>query len=150
MNFTQLSERLQASAAWSINAVGIRRIESGERRVSPDDLVALSIALGVSPITLLYPNAKNADDNVVVTGLPIGEDARVVWEWFTASQWGYWAMERRGNFDRPSTFYRNSWPQWLLDSHDQSWLDFMDDTWESTRNKARQQLLDGEAPNGES
>ena len=38
MNYKQLSERLQSKANWSINAVRIRRIESGERRVTPDDL----------------------------------------------------------------------------------------------------------------
>ena len=47
MNYTQLSEELQRLGR-NINAVGIRRTESGERRVTPDDLSAFAIALNVS------------------------------------------------------------------------------------------------------
>lgn len=85
MNFTQLSERLMGAAGWSINAVGIRRIESGERRVTPDDLMALAVALGVSPTTLLMPNSVTGDESVEATGVKGGIEARRLWRWLRAS-----------------------------------------------------------------
>lgn len=144
MNYTQLSERLRKAANWSINAVGIRRIESGERRVTADDLMALSVALGVSPVTLLYPTkAPSADELLDVTGLE-PQTARVVWEWTTASQWAFWAVERGGAFDVPSNFFRRTWPQWLLDAEGtKGLLELIDATWAEAREKARQQLMDG-------
>jgi transcriptional regulator with XRE-family HTH domain len=36
--------------------VGLGRIESGERRLDVDVLIALAVALGVSPTTLLTPD----------------------------------------------------------------------------------------------
>jgi transcriptional regulator with XRE-family HTH domain len=85
LNYTQLSERLQEVADWSINAVGIRRIESGERRVTPDDLMALARALGVWPITLLMPDTEDGADRVRATGLSKTVTAEGLWDWLTAS-----------------------------------------------------------------
>lgn len=86
MNYKQLSERLERIADWSINAVGIRRIESGERRVTPDDLLALAVALGVSPASLLMPNLRTVaqDDVVPITGWRKPITASAVWRWLTA------------------------------------------------------------------
>jgi transcriptional regulator with XRE-family HTH domain len=84
LNYTQLSERLQQVAGWSINAVGIRRIESGERRVTPDDLVALALALQVSPSTLLMPDTETADESVQATGIDVGVEAHQLWRWLVA------------------------------------------------------------------
>jgi transcriptional regulator with XRE-family HTH domain len=84
MNMTQLSERLRDAANWAINAVGIRRIESGERRVTPDDLTALAVALGVSPITLLMPAKVDKSDLVSVTGFDDGLTAEELWDWLAA------------------------------------------------------------------
>src|SRR4051794_39405128 len=69
MNYTQLSERLRPLGR-SINAVGVRRTESGERRVSPDDLFAFAIALDVAPASLLMPNLDTVkqNDQVQITG----------------------------------------------------------------------------------
>lgn len=85
-NFTELSERLAAEANWSINAVGIRRIEAGERRVTPDDLAALAIALGVSPVSLLMPKLRTVStaDDVEFTGLQSPIPAETGWLWLTA------------------------------------------------------------------
>ena len=85
-NFTEPSERLTAEANWSINAVGIRRIEQGERRVTPDDLAALAVALGVSPVSLLMPNLRTSGTTDVVefTGLHSPIRAEVGWLWLTA------------------------------------------------------------------
>lgn len=46
----------------------IGRIESGDRRVEVDDLLALSIALGVSPLALLLPAARSPHEQIEVTG----------------------------------------------------------------------------------
>ncbi|CPZ27743.1 helix-turn-helix domain-containing protein [Mycobacteroides abscessus] len=84
--YTELSERLQKTAGWNINAVGIRRIEAEERRVTPDDLVALAVALGVSPATLLMPLVQTvrSDDQVEVTAVSHPVLAHEYWSWITA------------------------------------------------------------------
>ncbi|MBJ8344825.1 helix-turn-helix domain-containing protein [Antrihabitans sp. YC2-6] len=45
----------------------LSQIETGARRIDVDDLVALAIALDVSPNTLLIPQAENLDDEVTLT-----------------------------------------------------------------------------------
>src|ERR1700694_4051563 len=40
---------------------GVRRAESGDRRVDVDDLIALAVALRVSQISLLLPGMPAAD-----------------------------------------------------------------------------------------
>jgi transcriptional regulator with XRE-family HTH domain len=56
----QLSERMKKLGR-PIPALGIHRIENGERRVDADDLVTLSVALGVSPVSLLTPHYLTAE-----------------------------------------------------------------------------------------
>ena len=51
MNYTQFAERLH-EVGRPINAVGVRRMEAGERRIDVDDLDALAAAFGV-PIEAL-------------------------------------------------------------------------------------------------
>ncbi|OYN78891.1 helix-turn-helix domain-containing protein [Mycolicibacterium sphagni] len=109
MNYSQLSERLKAATDWSINAVGIRRIESGERRVTPDDLVALAIALKVSPAKLLMPPATERSESVEVTGVNQPVQAEELWAWLTSDQ------PLRAMQIGPGAFRDNTWPQWLLD-----------------------------------
>ena len=60
LNYTDLSTRL-ANIGRDIPPLAVRRIEEGNRRVDVDDLVALAIALGVSPATLLMPAHEAAD-----------------------------------------------------------------------------------------
>lgn len=55
----ELSERL-AGLHRPIPPLGIHRIESGTRRVDVDDLVAIALALGVSPLALLLPTEAAA------------------------------------------------------------------------------------------
>ncbi|OKH65396.1 helix-turn-helix domain-containing protein [Mycolicibacterium mageritense] len=85
LNYTQVSEQL-AHLGWTISAVGVRRIESGERRVDVDDLVAFAVALGVSPASLLMPNLATvvAKDVVPITGWKKPITATLVWRWLTA------------------------------------------------------------------
>ena len=57
----------------------LSKIERGERRVDADDLVAIAIALGVSPATLLLPPVADAT-LTQVTG--VGQvPSRSAWDW---------------------------------------------------------------------
>ncbi|MFW0787581.1 helix-turn-helix transcriptional regulator [Gordonia sp. CPCC 206044] len=63
-----------------IAALGLLRIEEGDRRVDVDDLMALSVALRCAPAALLMPAVNVIDDRVSATGL--GEvDAGDLWNW---------------------------------------------------------------------
>lgn len=54
MVYAELSRKL-AEMGREIPPLGLRRIETGERRVDVDDLVALALALDLSPLALLLP-----------------------------------------------------------------------------------------------
>ncbi|MCX2929274.1 helix-turn-helix transcriptional regulator [Mycobacterium sp. CVI_P3] len=133
MNYTQLSQRLQSAANWSINAVGIRRIESGDRRVTADDLMALAVALRVSPIALLMPNTEMKGAEVHVTGLPRTFTAEQVWEWLRASEQGYFPVE----FESPQAFLTRSWPTWFQEQMC-DWLASVDDRYKQMQEKTLQ------------
>jgi len=55
------------------------KIERGTRRVDVDDLMALSVALGVSPLRLLMPHTATADEYVQATCRPT-EPAHLLWD----------------------------------------------------------------------
>src|SRR3954454_23683106 len=61
MSLTQLSEAMTDIAGRPILASGLGKIESGERRVDVDDLVALAVALDVSPVRLLLPRPTSEE-----------------------------------------------------------------------------------------
>jgi transcriptional regulator with XRE-family HTH domain len=106
MSYTQLSRRLEERANWSINAVGIRRIEAGERRVTADDLVALAVALGVTPPTLLMPDVDQIDEEVHITGNPPLSAARA-WMWLGAN------LPISGD-EAWAEFIVRAWPRWRV------------------------------------
>lgn len=54
LGYADMSRQL-AAIGRDIPPLGLRRIESGERRVDADDLVALAILFDVSPLVLLLP-----------------------------------------------------------------------------------------------
>jgi transcriptional regulator with XRE-family HTH domain len=111
MSFAQLSDRLQTDARWSINPVGIRRIESGERRVTPDDLTALAVALKVSPITLLMPglpDTENPNEMVEVTGIDVKVSAAKLCLWLQADPSGASLVGLS-----PYAFILAALPKWL-------------------------------------
>ncbi|KUI27745.1 helix-turn-helix domain-containing protein [Mycobacterium sp. GA-2829] len=85
LTYTEVSERL-TSVGWPISAVGIRRIEDEERKVTVDDLVSLSVALGVSPISLLADNVDDPTDLVAATGLSDPISAEEFWKWLRADR----------------------------------------------------------------
>ena len=80
LGYTELSERLK-DLRKRISPLGLRRIENGARRVDADDLFALAVALGVSPTTLLIPNADDGGEQVVATGVTEKLDAERLWKW---------------------------------------------------------------------
>jgi transcriptional regulator with XRE-family HTH domain len=66
LTYRELADRL-AELGRAIPTLGLARIEKGERRVDADDLVALAIALGVTPNALLLPRDVDATDDVALT-----------------------------------------------------------------------------------
>lgn len=79
----QLSARL-TELGRPILPSGITKIEQGQRRVDADDLVALAVALGVTPNRLLL-TGRVADDTVRLT--PAVEVSQVAaWWWATGEQ----------------------------------------------------------------
>ncbi|MEX3644331.1 helix-turn-helix domain-containing protein [Mycolicibacterium porcinum] len=64
-----------------IPLIGIQRIEAGTRRVDADDLVAIAVALGVSPTTLLMPVHDDDKTLVTLTGVKQPVTARAAWHW---------------------------------------------------------------------
>lgn len=68
MPLTELSAKLDELGR-PIPVLGIRRIESGERRVDVDDLVALAVALEVSPAALLIPDSSVPDERLAATAV---------------------------------------------------------------------------------
>lgn len=69
LTLRELSARMPEDHPLRLTAIG--EIERGERRVTVDDLTALAVALAVSPMALLVPLTKHADQpEVTVTGWP--------------------------------------------------------------------------------
>lgn len=64
-----------------IPPLGIHRIENGDRRVDVDDLVAIAVALEVSPTTFLLPNSHDRSELVTATGLSRTYPAKALWDW---------------------------------------------------------------------
>jgi len=85
LTFAQLSRQLINNGR-NLAPLALRRIETGQRRVDVDDLVALAAALECSPITLLMPPDTDAADIVQLTGVKgLGVSAERAWAWLNAS-----------------------------------------------------------------
>nr|WP_162951357.1 helix-turn-helix transcriptional regulator [Mycobacterium paragordonae] len=102
----ELSSRLD-NLHRPIPPLGIHRIESGQRRVDVDDLVAIALALDVSPVSLLMPHAVEATERVRITGIKNALEAEQVWEWLTAN------LSLRGR-DEFMQFLNEAWPAWKV------------------------------------
>lgn len=68
LGYADLARRLEELGR-PIPVLGLSRIERGERRVDVDDLMALAVALGVSPTSLLLPDTTGSGDPVTATGI---------------------------------------------------------------------------------
>lgn len=68
LGYAELARRLEELGR-PIPVLGLSRIERGERRVDVDDLMALAVALGVSPTSLLLPDTTDSGHPVTATGI---------------------------------------------------------------------------------
>lgn len=86
MQFKDLAQRLDDLGHY-IPTLGLRRIESGERRVSVDDLMALAVALDMSPLALLLPRDGSRMAASGLTGVPARQVAHnTQWLWAMGEQ----------------------------------------------------------------
>lgn len=118
-SYADLSRRLK-HFGHDIPPLGLRRIEAGKRKVSVDDLVALSIVLDVAPMALMLPfvDTYAAAMEDFVYYLPVPELHERVHEDLTASSvWAWFLAERPigSIFSRSSStlFRARSMPSWI-------------------------------------
>ncbi|EIC63002.1 putative DNA binding protein [Mycobacteroides abscessus M93] len=98
-----LSEQLKALGR-DITPLAVRRIEERERRVDADDLVALAVALGVSPMTLLAPPFEDPKESVRLLDDEV--NAVALWEWLR--------VNRPLAGQSPHDFLVRSSPPWVV------------------------------------
>ena len=77
IDLADLAARL-TKLEWPIAKSALSRLENGQRRVDVDDLMALSVALYVSPLELLL---GEFDDTVLPTAAPAGMIPDEIWAW---------------------------------------------------------------------
>jgi transcriptional regulator with XRE-family HTH domain len=81
VSYAELSRRLKA-LLHPILDTGIMKIEKGERRVDVDDLVALALALGVTPNTLILPGLDIPGMTVTYALTPaVAGNWVALWQW---------------------------------------------------------------------
>lgn len=87
MSYAELSRKLSAVGR-PIPTLGLRKIESGSRRIDTDDLVALAITLDVSPATLLTPSTEGISEwrtsQTKITE-KVSATPQALWEWLIAA-----------------------------------------------------------------
>lgn len=107
-------ERRLADAGRKISFSGLSKIERADRRVDVDDLMAIAIALDLSPLGLLLPVDQEPDKTVDVTGA--SGSLAIFWEW---------ALAADTHFSRDvRAFIARSLPWWLTPGHaDIEWQD---------------------------
>jgi transcriptional regulator with XRE-family HTH domain len=79
LSLRQLSERLGAIGRPILPSV-LHALSQGSRRVDADDLIALSMALAVSPSALLLPRHVTSADDIDLTP-EVRQRASIVWDW---------------------------------------------------------------------
>lgn len=108
----ELSKKLD-SLDRPIPLIGIQRIEAGTRRVDADDLVALAVVLGVSPITLLMPHTPDRDERLPIAGVKMA--AAALWDWLRAERQ---IPAVQGTI---LEFYPRALPPWKLAELEEQW-----------------------------
>ena len=83
----ELSEKLDDLLGDGIPKNAVSLIETGKRRVDVDELVALAVALDVSPVALLMPTVDDGQDSPVAP-ITLTEELEQVpahrtWDWLT-------------------------------------------------------------------
>lgn len=98
-----------------ISLSGLSKIENNDRKVDVDDLMAIALALDVSPIALLLP--EGAPDATATVSGGRGSLA-LLWQW---------AMGDRGLSDQDERrFQARSLPGWLTPNPDLDWYGDID------------------------
>lgn len=109
----ELSARL-AQLDRPMPTASIGRLESGDRRVDVDDLMALAYALDVSPLSLLLPFTEMPSEEFAPAGVGRSMDALTAWAWAAGAE-PHWYES--GNPDSQmsawSDFRSMSHPSWL-------------------------------------
>lgn len=80
LSWRKLSAILGDETGRPIFPLGLSRLAKGERRVDVDELVALSVALGVNPSALLLPRDTGGDD-LVDLAPKVSARAWIAWAW---------------------------------------------------------------------
>lgn len=80
LNYTDVSKRV-AAAGREISPLAVRRIEEKQRRLDVDDLMAVSVALGVAPISLMNVDLEDPDEPVRATGIEAALTAKALYRW---------------------------------------------------------------------
>src|ERR1035441_10800716 len=79
LSLRALSDRL-AETGRPILPIGLSRLSQGKRRVDADDLVALAVVLGVSPVSLLLPRDQPWDAEIDLAP-EVHQKQWVAWRW---------------------------------------------------------------------
>ncbi len=110
----QLAERL-AALGRPMAQTGLSRLEDGKRRIDVDDLVALAVALNVSPARLLLPDTEDLQD--LVRPVPNVEvQVWRLWEWLSGQRPLPVADSATAREEREHLRdFRDAWPGWLRD-----------------------------------
>jgi len=83
VSFAALSGRM-GELGRPMGTLALRRLESGERRVDVDDLLALAVALDVTPLSLLLPPVMGMHVEREVTALGMVPTVNL-WRWATST-----------------------------------------------------------------
>ena len=79
---TALGRTFPTTAVAKAEAVALR--DAGVRKLDIDDLMAMAVALNVSPLALLLPDTRRGNDPAEATGFPTGSIAATIWDFATA------------------------------------------------------------------
>lgn len=108
LSYAELSRRLEDMGR-PIPPLGLRRIETGDRRIDVDDLIALALALKSSPVTLLVADDSDPEGLSTATGLRSGAPARRLWKWLIAEDP---VAGKSRTADEQIDWWRSALPAW--------------------------------------
>lgn len=101
-----------AKAGRSVSADAISRMETGQRRIDVDDVVAFAVVLGVSPLALLMPMTHSPTDMIEVTGAG-AVAAADAWSWAGGQSPLDHGDTGRAAYEAAITFKLYGMPHWL-------------------------------------
>lgn len=104
LTYAQLAERL-TQAGRPIPALGLSRMEQGDRRIDVDDLAAIAQALRVPPVWLLFPLGQEGDRQVeLLPGVRVPAEAAL--DWFAGDADAFADHFGRGSRNADSGLYQ--------------------------------------------